>query len=220
MELPMRSSNKKRRDNMKKPCLQFTQRPQRQTSGQIKITPAILTILTSLLWLTGCASGPRIQTDHIPPGSSRLTQLCLKLSQTNILKDQLLCDILLSSGIKESEIKDGCIGLGRIYCCDGPNEIPTAVAFYIPAEIPVTIGDLVEIRVGHPPKNGGPGVLNTLTRVREPFGDEHGVIQRVPNNNRLWRRILYADWMPVEGWVYQRGIWNTWYKPPPENKNN
>ena len=175
-------------------------------------------VATVMLLLTGCASGPRIQADRIPAGSLRLSQVMVLIAQKEIIENKELCQIIFASGISETEIKDGSFGIGRVHCCGGPNEKPNATCFYVPAGIRLKLGDIVEVRIGHPPRKGEPGKLNTVTQVRQQAGDEQGSIRWDPPNERLWRRILYADWMPKEGWVYQGGLWNTWYKPPPREK--
>lgn len=166
-----------------------------------------------ILLLGGCASAPRIQSDLVPAGSLRLAQVTELFTQQDILGSKNACDTLQASGVSRTEIRDGSLGAGRVYCCGGPPQ--QATVFYVPPTLRVKLGDVVEVRIGRPQGNGGPGQVNTVTRIRQQAGDKQGSVRWDPPDERLWMRILYADWMPREGWVYQGGLAKTWYKPPP-----
>jgi len=90
---------------------------------------------------------------------------------------------------------------------------------FVPSGIKVEMGDIVEVRVGHPEKKGVPGALNTVLRIREKAGDANRMCRWEPPDERLWTRVLYADWMPQEGWLREKGsplvLYPPWYKPAP-----
>ncbi len=115
----------------------------------------------------------------------------------------------------DADIRDGSVAVSRIYCCGGPAEKSTAPAAYVPAGISVERGDMVEVRVGHPSKKGGPPELNTVMRIRHKADEKNGSCGWDPPNERWWMRVLYADWMPQEGWVHKGGTSKAWFKPPP-----
>src|SRR5262245_42105115 len=127
--------------------------------------------------MPGCASAPRIQVDRVPAGSLRLAQVIALGTREQVLEDRKSYDLLLESGISDAEINGNCVGIGRVYCCGGLAEEPTATAFYVPPGIQVNSGDIVEVRIGYPPKKGEPGRLNTVTQVRQRAKDTHGSLQ-------------------------------------------
>lgn len=45
---------------------------------------------------------------------------------------------------------------------------------FVPKELKVAIGDLVEVKTGRPPEKGDAGLLNKVTRVIEKNGTEDG----------------------------------------------
>jgi len=168
------------------------------------------------LFLAACSSStPRIQSDFVPAGSLRLAQVVQLATRREVIELAPLREILRSSGVGDAEIVDGSVAVARIYCCGGPNEESSARMVYVPASARAAVGDVVEVRVGHVPQGGDHGALNTVTRVRQAASDTAGPCQWLPRNDRLWRRILYADWMAKEGWVKQDGLWTAWYRPPP-----
>ena len=181
---------------------------------QNHVSVAVLCGAAICLLSTACTSVPRIYTDKLPPGSHRLAQVMVLGTRKELVETKDAHDILSRAGIPDAEIRDGSVVLARIYCCGGWAEKPTAPAIYVPPGINVERGDIVELRVGHPPKKGAPGELNTVIRVRQKADDQNGSCRWDPPNERLWMRILYADWMPQEGWVYKGGISKAWYKPP------
>jgi hypothetical protein len=34
--------------------------------------------------------------------------------------------------------------------------------------------------------------------------------KKIKGNDKLWRRVLYCDWMPAEGWTLKTGAYKTW----------
>lgn len=119
---------------------------------------------------------------------------------------------LLAAGIKDSDLRDGSLVEGRMYCCGGEIETSSALWFYVPEGLQVEIGDIVEVRMGRQPGKNGPGEVNTAMRVRQK-GITNGSCQWVPDKPGLWMRVLYCDWMEQEGWIERKGLYNTWLKP-------
>ncbi len=172
-----------------------------------------------IILLTACTSiGPRIQTSHVPAGSLQLAEVMFAPSQQQINEAKWLHDDIIGAGIKEAEIRDGSVVFARVYCCGGPNERDTAPIVYVPAGIKAEPGDIIEIKVGHPSREGDPGQLNIVTQIRQKTGEKGGSIRWDPPNELLWGRVLYADWMPKEGWIRQGGLYHFWFKPAPTGK--
>ncbi len=163
--------------------------------------------------LQSCASVPRIQSDDVPEGSLRLAQAVYLASKSEVLESKELQGILVSSGINKTEVKDGSVILARTYCCGGPNEQATARMVYVPSTISVEVGDIIELKTGHTPKNGDRGALNTVTRIVQKIDDNRESCRWDPPDERLWQRVLYCDWMEGDGWIKQEGITPAWFKP-------
>ena len=180
---------------------------------------AVLSSVASCFLLTGCQSGNmRLYGDRVPAGSLRLAWVMGVGSRKEILESSWGREILTGTAIKETEIRDGSGVMTAIYCCGGPNEKGEARVVYVPAGITVERNDIVEVRVGHPPEGDKLGTPNTVTRIRQRAGEVGGSCRWDPPDERLWVRILYADWMPAEGWVRQGGLFPAWYKPPTAGK--
>ncbi|QWV94482.1 hypothetical protein KP004_04660 [Geomonas oryzisoli] len=175
-------------------------------------------VLLLIVGMTGCSRGPlRIHMDFVPTGSLRLAQVTATGSREEVVQAKDLYDAIIASGIKDSEIADGSVVLARIYCCGGmtkswSSEVVNSTMLYVPKGLSVALGDIVEVRVGHPPKKEEPGVLNVVTRVVQK-ADDDGKCWWDPRDDRLWLRVLYCDWMPKEGWIKQGGINPVWYLP-------
>jgi hypothetical protein len=168
--------------------------------------------------LASCATTSKLTPAHVPPGSLRVAQVMYLASRAEIISSGTHYQILLASGIDDAEIQDGSAALARVYCCWEPNEKANAIAFHVPAGLGVELGDIVEVKAGQPPARGSPGTANIAVRVRQKYADTYGPCRWVPEDPRLWTRILYCDWMPEEGWVEQKAFWKTWLKPPPTGK--
>jgi hypothetical protein len=150
----------------------------------------------------------------VPAGSLRLAEVTAVATRRQVTEAKPLMDILAQSNVGDADVRDGCVALARIYCCGGPSEEDTAVMVYVPDDVaPARAGDVVELRVGRPASGGKAPRLNTVTRVRQRRGEAAGV-RWVPEDDRMWTRVLYADWMRADGWVEQGGLWHAWYKPP------
>jgi hypothetical protein len=132
----------------------------------------------------------------------------------------------MESGITPAEFRAGSLARGRNYCCGGSTEVENTLLFFMPATVDARVGDVVEVRMGRAPsKDNAPGIVNTATRVRDRApdgrtpawgidGDWTGRSCRwVPENDALWGRLLYCDWMPDEGWIEYDGFWGAWIQP-------
>jgi hypothetical protein len=86
--------------------------------------------------------------------------------------------------------------------------------FYVPPDKPVNPGDIVEIRMGSAPTKKDPGKVNVLVGIRQKKDAPESHCSWDPPNDSLWRRVLYCDWMPTEGWTLKKGAYNTWLKRP------
>lgn len=129
------------------------------------------------------------------------------------LKDRRL---LLEAGIPDSALRDGSLGMGRVYCCGGLPEATRldVLWFYIPPDVPVRLGDVVEIQLGHEGKGRTPGMVNVVARVRESHDATERHCRWDPDQPGKWMRVIYCDWMEAEGWVHKKGIGSPWIKPP------
>jgi hypothetical protein len=173
----------------------------------------VLVALSSLLVGCSAADKPgalRLNTDYLPPGSLRLCEVRDLAPREELLSIPGLHEPLNDAGITDDQIRDRCVAAVRIYCCGGPNQDSTMRLIYIPPSLNVQIGDIIEYRVGSPEPGGK---LNTATRILQQAGTSGGQIRWDPPDDRLWQRVLYADWMPGEGWVHQGGLNAAWYKP-------
>jgi hypothetical protein len=176
-----------------------------------------LVAAVALVALTGCSTGLRIQSAHVPAGSLRLAQIMWIGTGQDMQKPDLQPTraVLTDSGVSDTELKDGGVVVSRIECCGGPNEESSAIVIYVPPSVKVQRGDIVELRAADPAKKGQLGQVNVVTRIVQQAGDPNGTIRWNPPDQRLWCRTLYADWMRQEGWKYQGGLYKAWYKPAP-----
>jgi hypothetical protein len=107
---------------------------------------------------------------------------------------------LLAAGVKDSEIKDGSVAIGRAYCCGGEADKAFAFLFYVPEEMRVQRGDVVEVKSGPITKSGEIGTpVNTATRVVDKS------TCRWDPPDRQYLRVLRCDWMEKEGWTQHKG---------------
>ena len=152
-------------------------------------------------------------------GASRLTQVMATASREEILRSGESLQHLLASGIKDSELRDGSLAMGRIYCCHASTEQGTAIWFYVPPDVTLSVGDLVEVRMGRKATKNDPGTVNTATKVREKKDAPNTQCSWDPPDEKMWTRVLYCTWMPAEGWKLQNGLHKTWLKPAGEAKS-
>jgi hypothetical protein len=158
----------------------------------------------------------RVYPDEVSPDSLRLVQVMLVGTRSEIISEKEWHAALLQSGVPDSDIQDGSMAVGRIWCCGGPVEMSDRQAFYVPPNLKVVPFDIVEIRAGREPVKGGPGQVNVATRIVRGANDTSATCRWEPQNTKLWMRILYCDWMPQEGWVeLKTALRHTWFKPLP-----
>lgn len=119
---------------------------------------------------------------------------------------------LLGTGIPDQEITDGRLVVARLYCCGGRISEDQAIWAYVPPSISVYAEDLVEIRMGHVPKEADPGVVNTVAAVRQKAGID-GPCRWEPDNPSLWMRVVYCDGIEQQGWLQRGKLRKLWYRP-------
>jgi len=151
-------------------------------------------------------------------GALRLTQVMQTATREEILKLTTQREHLLASGLQDSDFKDGSLAMGRVYCCHPSTDEGTAIWFYVPPDKPVNPGDIVEIRMGREATKKDPGKVNALVEIRQKKDAAESHCSWDPPNDSLWRRVLYCDWMPAEGWTKTKGMHNTWLKRAPDEK--
>jgi hypothetical protein len=181
-----------------------------------------LFLFLALLAVTGCSNNLRIHSDFVPAGSLRLAQVMVLGKRAEIVQARPLFDAILASGIPDSEIVDGSVVMARIFCCGGltdnlSSEKVNSLILYVPKEVTVARGDIVEVRVGRPPEKGDAGKVHLVTRVVQKYGGNEERCWWDPKDDRLWLRVLYCDWMPHEGWIKQGGTNPAWYKLAPSD---
>ena len=164
--------------------------------------------------LVGCATPSRFHATHVPPGSLIVTQVMAFATQQEILSLPTVVETFELSGIERSQIQDGMLADGRIFCCGGPNELDYSIWFYVPTGTNTAVGDVVEVKMGPRVMKGesmqaGP---NTMLRVVSPLDQVGKECKWVPENPALRGRVLYCDWMKEDGWVQQSGLFNVWIK--------
>ena len=170
--------------------------------------------LVCLAWEAAIAGTSRLY----PPsdgetGGLRLTQIMAVATRDDILKSGETLQHLLASGLKDSDLKDGSVAMGRIYCCHPATEQGTAIWFYVPPEVQVSPGDLVIVRMGRKATKKDSGLVNTAVEVREKKGTSNSECSWSPEDDKMWTRVLYCTWMPAEGWKLNNGLHKTWIKP-------
>jgi hypothetical protein len=134
-------------------------------------------------------------------------------SRDEILKSGEALQHLLAAGLKDSDLRDGSVAMARIYCCHPSTEQGTAIWFYVPAEVQVSPGDLVIVRMGRKATKKDPGLVNTAVQVREKKDTPNSQCTWSPQDEKMWTRVLYCTWMPAEGWKLNNGLHKTWIKP-------
>jgi len=168
---------------------------------------------------TGCA-GP---SSYFHPAKReqadgrQLVQVMVVGSRSDIVGLGKDYELLLASGIPDSALTDGRIAIGRIYCCGGLGgtvESSNQLRFFVPADLSVEVGDVVELRLGREPGGAGGGTVNEAVRVRARAGAPDHPCRWVPPNDRLWMRVLYCDSLEAEGWTHKNGIGNPWLRLP------
>src|SRR5690349_8770770 len=124
------SSGISHEDRTMKTICPWISEPKRFVSDpNVSLHAAKLFAAVALVALTGCSTGLRIQSAHVPPGSLRLAQVVMTGTGQEVKSPtaQPLHAILTNSGINDAEIKDDSVVLARIECCGGPNEESSAI---------------------------------------------------------------------------------------------
>jgi hypothetical protein len=175
----------------------------------------LLALFMTICLATGIASAGTSRL--YPPakdeaGALLLVQVAGVATREQILKMGTATQELLASGLKDSDLIDGSLAIGRVNCCHESTEEGTALFLYVPPNVPLEFGDLVEIRMGRQSTKTDPGAVNTAVRVREKKHDPDSQCLWDPPNNLMWGRILYCKWMPAEGWTLKNGLHKTWLK--------
>ena len=182
-----------------------------------KRQPAVLFLMICL----ACAVSNAETAKLYPPskgeaGALRLAQIMQTATREEILKLTTQREHLLASGLQDSDFKDGSLAMGRVYCCHPSTDEGTAMWFYVPSDKAVNPGDIVEIRMGRAATKKDPGKVNVLVEIRQKKDAPELHCSWDPPNESLWRRVLYCDWMPTEGWTLKKGAYNTWLKRSPD----
>lgn len=185
-------------------------------SGAPRLTLLLLVLAFSTPLLASCETPrSRLHGSYVPEGSLRVAEVVALATREEIVANDRIYEALIDQGI--DDIQDGDIAAGRVSCCGGPNEQETAIWVYVPPDIEVAVGDIVEVRSDKVVLEGesGKGTKpNTVTRVREKSYAVNKQCRWVPENPSLWTRRLYCDWMEEEGWEEQSGLFDHWIKMP------
>jgi hypothetical protein len=172
-------------------------------------------ILVLALFGAGCASVPFISEDvDAPPGALRVASVANIATRLELVQNQDFYKILLAAGIEDKDIVDGSVIRTQVHCCDGP-DVTTYGMAWVPAGLELQRGDIVEIRVALDPEEVGLKRFNVVTQVRQPRDAKPSRCDWIPPQPGLWRRTIFCDWMPSEGWVEVRswGLPYLWMKP-------
>ncbi len=176
--------------------------------------------------LVGCTSPPNVSSDktsmlharYVPDGSLRVGEVVYIATRKEILKNPLVYDTLtIAAGVPDKDIRDGNIVTIRFFCCGGPDEFARAELWvYVPEGEKAEMGDIIEVWSGRMMVEGEvPSAPNTMTRrVQQANAPSHHC-RWMPDNPRLWLRVIYCDWMPEEDWILQERSFghNVWIKP-------
>jgi len=139
------------------------------------------------------------------PGTLHTGQVVEVLTRSDILGSSGIHESLNKSGVSDSAIADGSVVVVRTLCCGPPNTSNPHGALNLQL-LPLKEGDVVEFLWP------GGAAVNTVTRVVQRSGQNADVCWWDPKNDKLWRRVMYCEWMPGEGWVKQEGLIPGWYK--------
>lgn len=175
--------------------------------------PLIAWLLIVQFMVSGCTYS-NLYSFLVPPNAAMLAETMVFLTRSDILHQEegRTYRELINYGIKDKDIGDKSIGLGRIMCCGGPAE-QDSVRFYIPPGMNVELGDIVEISGGDQASSAMPYPRpNTVLRIRQKASSGSNKCRWVPEDPRLWGRLLYCDGLEKEGWVQQSGLFKGWIK--------
>ena len=184
-----------------------------------RLAVVVVLAVSVLPILTSCATYSTLHAAAVPPHSLRLAEVVYLVLRREIMREpsetwrDLVYKNLLASGVKDSDIEDGSVAMGRVYCCGGKTEKAFAFFFYVPGDIRVQPGDIVEVRSGPVVRFGEIiAPVNTVTRVLDK-----SACRWDPPDPRKLMRVLYCDWMEKEGWQRHKGSladFGGWIKQP------
>jgi hypothetical protein len=185
----------------------------------MKVSLAIVwfVILSSL---GACASVPRTGPNNVPPGAHRVAQVITVGKRSEILGTPIY-KLFTDGGISDALIVDGSGAVAIVYCCGEKYSGDTSIVFYSPPGLKLEPRDVVELKMGKEPNGSEYGTVNTALAIRAEPSDFAKQCRWVPRDDhegtslQLWRRTIYCDWMPQEGWTEIDTIHvHTWFKPP------
>ena len=183
-------------------------------------SPKFVTMIFSaamlLLFVASCAKTSRIHSGSgIPVGYHQVTEVVYLASKEEIMQTPEAYDVLRLAGIANEDIRNGSIVFGRVFCCggEGTAETESLAVVYFPPDLSAEKGDIVEFIAGRVPEGEDPGSLNTGISIRNKNGIASEECRYVPENPKLWMRVIHCDWMTEEGWQKQGGLNPIWYKP-------
>lgn len=182
-----------------------------------KIPCIVCLILGSALLLSACGgSAPRIYSSGGLTNSHEVAEVMFLASREEIVASGKVYEELRRAGIADNDIRNGSLALGRIFCCGGKGTVETEVpaAVYLPPDIRAERGDIVEYVVGAAPDGDDRGRLNTAIAIRNKDGVKSGTCRYVPEDPKLWMRVIHCDWMTDEGWTKGGGLHPVYFKPP------
>jgi len=176
----------------------------------------IFALVIAIHGVSGCATTTqKIYGDDLSgPRVHQVTEITYVASKEEVLAEPGLVRALNTAGIGSSEIQNGSVAVGRVYCCGGSIETYVNAVVYFPPGLEVAERDIVEFVVGAGASSPGQQSINTAVRVRHKDGVDSGECQWLPNNPALWMRVIHCPWMEQEGWVKGKGTHPEWYKPP------
>lgn len=180
-----------------------------QERFRLKPRHFVVTYTSVVLWvaLGGCVFP---QGKLAEPGTLHAGEVVQVPLRSGILNDHEIHELLKKEGLSDSDIVDGTVAMTRIYCCGPPSTSGTRPLLNR-AALSLAEGDIVEFRYA------GASALATVTRVLQHAGDSQPHCSWLPNDESLWAREIFCEWMPGEGWVKQTGVAHGWYKPAVAN---
>jgi hypothetical protein len=174
----------------------------------------MLRLLLGVLAIT--LSSVALCKDKIKEGTHRVVMV-VNTPDVHEIRDLVDGDKMAASGITEDSLRDGSFAVGVVYCCNQKIMQNEKVVFYVPDEMSVEFGDVVEVWIGRPAnkKKKDDGIYHRAIAIRGSLEKEIGECRWNSEDERMWMNILVCDWMEEEGWVYQRGLNKSWFKPAP-----
>jgi len=183
---------------------------------QPKFVTLFFSAMFLLLVVASCSTTSRIYSGHgVPEGYHQVTEVVYLASKEEIMRTPDAYNALRSAGVGDGGIRNGSIAFGRVFCCGGKGtaETESLAVVYVPLGLSPAKGDIVEFIAGKDPEGKDPGILNTGISIRNKNGIASGECRYVPENPKLWMRVIHCDWMTKEGWQKQGGLNPIWYKP-------